>query len=332
MAYRAEDEDRRMDDDTTPDTAGGTTDDPEALRAEIDQTRARMSETLDELGERLNPQNIKEQVKDQLRDATIGTVADVARSATERVRDSGGTIMSVIRDNPIPAAMVAVGLGWMLVNSRRENGRGYERGDYELSERPWREEGMGYSGSGYTGGSGSAYVGGMYREGTIAGGYESSGRYGDEDQGVADRVREKAGELKHRAGELGHKAQDAASRVGERARGVAHTTAERARELGHSVSETTRRQATRVEHGYEENPLIFGALAIALGVGAGLAMPATRREQEWMGDARDRVVDRVKEVASEKGERAKHVAERVYDTAKETARQAARDEGLTRKT
>ena len=328
MAYRADDE-NRMTEETPPDVGGDTADDPETLRAEIDETRARMTDTLDEIGERLNPQNIKDHVKEQIRDATIGTVADVARNATERVRESGGTIMSMIRDNPIPTAMIAVGLGWMLANSRRD-GRDYERDEHDASDRRWREEGMGYAGSGYTGGSGSAYVGGMYREGTIAGAYEGSGRGYDDSPDMMDRVREKAGDLKHRAEELGHRAKDAAGHVGERARGLAHGTADRARDLGHSVSDTARRQATRVEHGYESNPLLFGAMALALGVGAGLAMPVTRREQEWMGETRDRVVDRVKDVASEKGQQVQHVAERVIDSAKETARQAARDEGLTR--
>src|SRR5205085_5658969 len=55
------------------------------IRENIEQTRAQMSETIDELQERLSPSNLKEQVKEQVieqyeqvketvREATIGKV------------------------------------------------------------------------------------------------------------------------------------------------------------------------------------------------------------------------------------------------------------------
>ncbi|MBW3636145.1 MAG: DUF3618 domain-containing protein, partial [Armatimonadetes bacterium] len=44
----------------------------EEIRDEIEHTRAEMSQTIDELQEKLSPQHIKEQVKDSVREATIG--------------------------------------------------------------------------------------------------------------------------------------------------------------------------------------------------------------------------------------------------------------------
>src|SRR5688572_31848777 len=93
----------------------------EQLREDIEQTRDRMSDTLDQLGERLNPNRIKRQVSDNIREATIGRVENMARHAADRVNDSKDGVLNTIRDNPIPAAMIGIGLGWLLFNGRRED-------------------------------------------------------------------------------------------------------------------------------------------------------------------------------------------------------------------
>src|SRR5688572_28778585 len=90
-----------------PDTRDG--EDPVALRADIDRTRRRISEDLDELGQRLNPQNVKAQIKDGVREATIGRVENMARQA-------GDGLMQTIKDNPLPAAMAGIGLAWLFMN------------------------------------------------------------------------------------------------------------------------------------------------------------------------------------------------------------------------
>ncbi len=93
-------------------------DNTDAIRADINETRARMSQTLDALGARLNPQTIKDNVKDSIREATIGRVSHMAQSAATSVTRSASGVADTIRENPIPAAMIAIGLGWMFFNGR----------------------------------------------------------------------------------------------------------------------------------------------------------------------------------------------------------------------
>ena len=112
------------------DAEGGQSANTEALRAEIETTRMRMSDTLDEIGNRLNPQTIKENVKDSIREATIGRVSHMARNATESVQRSTSGITNAVRENPIPAAMIAVGLGWMFFNNKSERA---ERGMQQMA-------------------------------------------------------------------------------------------------------------------------------------------------------------------------------------------------------
>ena len=69
----------------------------------------------------------------------------------------------------------------------------------------------------------------------------------------------------------------------------------------------------------EERPLAVGAAAIALGVVAGLMIPSTRKEDELMGETRDRLMERAKEVGGEALEKGKQVATVAVDTLKEEA-------------
>src|SRR6476620_9356347 len=107
------------------------TNDPDAIRAGINETRERLSDTLSELGERLNPQLVKEQVtervKEGIRDATIGRIEQMARGAADTVTTARTSMVDTIRDNPVPAAMVAVGLGWLLFNGRRSDSQSSQR-------------------------------------------------------------------------------------------------------------------------------------------------------------------------------------------------------------
>lgn len=96
-------------------------DDPGAIRAEISETRERISQDLDEIGERLNPHNVKADIKDGIREATIGRVEEMARQAGERLSGAGSGIVQTIRDNPLPAAVAGIGLLWLFTNRDRNS-------------------------------------------------------------------------------------------------------------------------------------------------------------------------------------------------------------------
>jgi len=302
MAERFEEQTEIRVSSTTSDASAGASD-TAAIRADIRETRERMGETVEEIGERLNPNRLKEQVKQNVRDATIGKVENMARDVAERVDDTRRTAMDTIRDNPVPAAMIGVGLGWLLWSARHES-------SHDRQSRGGRMgRGSSYRGYGTTG-YGTGYGQGLYASERYGeSGYGAEGAESDESK--MDRVRE-------RASELGERVHDTAEHVGERAHEMADT-----------VAEETRHQAERVESQFYENPLAIGAATLALGVAAGLAVPRTQKEAELMGGARDKLVDRAREVARETKDKVEHVAERTFDDARDTAKQAARDEGLT---
>lgn len=297
-------------------------DDPDAIRADIRETRDRVGDTLEQIGERLNPHHITEQVKDNLRDATIGRVEHMAENAAERVNETRTSIMERVRDNPIPAAMVGIGLGWLFMNGRKQNSSSSTQ--YSGSKSQSRNQGYG---SGSYQGSGSGYGRNVYGS-SYQGGYS-----GDTGEGTVDHLRDRAGELgqtvKDTAGNLADKAQGVAGTIADRTQNVASSLVDHTQDMASSIAQTSRNQTRRVEDLFQEAPLVAGVATLALGLAAGLALPSTRKESELMGDARDHFVDHAREVVNETTTKVGHVAERVVDQAQSTAAEAAKSEGLT---
>jgi hypothetical protein len=109
------------------DGEAGHTDDPEVdeLVVEIVETREQMTDTVEEIGSRLDPHNIVEGAKATVREATIGKVEGMADTAGALVNDAGDTvreagsgIVDTITRNPIPAALVGIGVGWLVLSKR----------------------------------------------------------------------------------------------------------------------------------------------------------------------------------------------------------------------
>ena len=95
----------------------------EEIRAGIQETRDRISQDLDEIGERLNPHNVKEDIKEGIREATIGRVEDMARQAGQRLNDAGNGLVQTIRDNPVPAVIAGVGLARLFLGQSESGSR-----------------------------------------------------------------------------------------------------------------------------------------------------------------------------------------------------------------
>jgi ElaB/YqjD/DUF883 family membrane-anchored ribosome-binding protein len=99
--------------------------DPAKIRAEIVETRAEMSETIDAIQEKLSPQRLMDDAKQNVRDATVGkvttmvnTVTDRATEVGEQVQDQARQAVTYVRDNPIPALLIGAGVTWLLMRSR----------------------------------------------------------------------------------------------------------------------------------------------------------------------------------------------------------------------
>jgi hypothetical protein len=250
-------------------------------------------------------------------DATVGRVEHMVHDARDTVTDAGTTVLDTIKANPIPAALIGVGLGWLIFGASRGSG-----GSAERTMRRYRRDAGGYGQYGY-GGYG-------YAEGRDEHDFERGPRrvlrqgqravshaLHDAGQGAANlghKVQEGASHLVDQAtgavrgaGEMvGHYAVDAEHRVEELAGGAREAAthlAQDARRTGGRVARRAGRQIRRAEQGVEstlrENPLALGAVAIAIGAAIGLSLPHTNVEDEWMGDAKDRLLHKAEDFAGE---------------------------------
>lgn len=284
----------------------------EQIRSEINRTRSNMDETFAALDAKLTPSQIGLEVWNLFKGGSSAGASKLWRIAKE---------------HPMPAAVIGLGLGWLLVeSSKEEEDRASYRFRGEYSD-------YGYGRPSYAGATGTraytAYDSGYntYDEYDEEGGRLSAAK--DKVKDVADSAKDAVSGAAHRVGDAASSAKDRVSDLGHRAKdrasGLKYRTKDRAVALKGQANYKARQARLGFWQKMEENPLMVGAATLALGVIAGLSIPSTRKENELMGETRDRILEEVKETGQEVLEKGKHVAEAVVDTVKNEAQ----GQGLT---
>jgi ElaB/YqjD/DUF883 family membrane-anchored ribosome-binding protein len=108
---------------------------PQEIEFEIERTRERMSSNLDALGEKLSPDNLKQQAKE----AISNKAQDVVSNVGDTARQTGGRMIDFITENPLPVAAVGLGAIWLFTlrkgNRREVSGDRMSRFAYTGPER-----------------------------------------------------------------------------------------------------------------------------------------------------------------------------------------------------
>jgi hypothetical protein len=352
---------------------------------EIESTRSRMDETLDELGDRLNPRRIIDDVMDYFTGPSRSSGAK--SSATARVSESasefGQNLGRTVRDNPVPTVLIGAGLAWLafglghddskedrprrrskrdryFVDEYDDDDEGYMADDdyvlqtgfaehqhegnehelvppesYMISSKElddpsmWEKTKQAASGAVDSVTGAAASVGEAIGDATsatasgissaassvassAASGASAAGTATSDAAAAAYRSSRRAGRDAYRYG----------SRMGRRAgRGVSR----QGHNLSESVSDLAAKASDKYQHASELYPLAVGAGCMALGMLAGLVVPRTRREDQWMGKASDDLMDD----AYEAGEQLVQRGQRVVSETIDKAAVSADEHGLT---
>jgi ElaB/YqjD/DUF883 family membrane-anchored ribosome-binding protein len=280
---------------------------PEEIESDLERTRAEVSSTIDAIQSKLTPGQMMDQA--------------VAYARTSLPADFGVNLANTVRDNPVPVALMGVGIAWLMASSRGAGSGASVRRRYAYDDD---------------------YDSRRYDPDLSAGGTQ-----GDKLHRATAAVSGKSSELKDRvsatghnamdkANELGHRFSDSASSVADRARNATSTardriseTAANARARIGDLSHLSQDQYYRAKDGFsrmlDEQPLMVGVLGLAAGALLGAALPNTRREDQMLGRTRDDLLDKAKEAASEQAERVKESARHVADVAKEEVKSMAAD-------
>lgn len=135
---------------------------------------------------------------------------------------------------------------------------------------------------------------------------------------LRDQVAGAAGQVRQSAQSVGETVQGYTSAIGDQASRTADRTRQYASQAGQQVTD----RATALVN---DQPLLVAAIGLAVGAAIAACLPATRTEDEMMGEASDAVKKAARDVASEQFATAKAVAGRVAEEAKTVAER----EGLT---
>ncbi|HEX4512576.1 MAG TPA: DUF3618 domain-containing protein, partial [Polyangiaceae bacterium] len=107
--------------------SNGLTNDTVALRDQIARTRYEMAQTIERIDTRLDPEALKEQAKARALELTeqaktAAYDATIGKAKTMVSKTSNG-IADTIKANPVPLALTALGIGWLVVNARAAQAR-----------------------------------------------------------------------------------------------------------------------------------------------------------------------------------------------------------------
>lgn len=202
------------------------------------------------------------------------------------------TAVDQLRENPIPIALIGLGVAWLAISQTRRS--------------------------------------------STAGAYQGSGYYPtyegyDEEEGLRAKVKAKAEAAKAKLAETAEKAKarlaSAQTHAADGVTGVrgkvgeyAHLAQDRAGEYGRAARQ-------RFDDTLDSEPLVIGAIGLAVGAAIGAALPSTPAERRYFGPARSKVADRARASLDD----VKDVAQRAYGQVKdELHRQTGPDgEGAT---
>lgn len=306
------------------------------IEREVEQSRSDIEHTLDAIQDRLSP--------GQMLDKAMGVFRGGSGDFARNLGDS-------ITANPIPLALIGVGVAWMMYSSQRPARPSYraETGywDEDLDEIEEYYAGFAEDEEHFAGYPGEeAYVSGETETSEGFGSHlKEAGRTAKSKMGAVGEQARHAGERVRHAGERARHAAERARRAGEHARERFGRAGEQARERfgrageqarerfgraragisesAHEAGERLRQQGYRATRGMrrtlDEQPLVLGAIGLAIGAALGAALPPTETEDELMGEARDKALRQATKAGREQADKMREAAGAVAAAAREEA-------------
>jgi hypothetical protein len=72
---------------------------------------------------------------------------------------------------------------------------------------------------------------------------------------------------------------------------------------------------------FQDNPLTVGTVTLAIGAAVALSLPRTQKEDQWLGESRDRLVDQAKATVKEIMPKTKEIAGEITQAARESVKE-----------
>jgi len=294
------------------------------IEREVEGTRARLTETIEELRKRASPGQLMDQVVDYVRGSGG---ADFAQNLGQAVRD-----------NPIPVLLIGGGIAWLMLSGKQTT-----TAASATEPRPgMRAQSPGYrqapeTGAGTPPGEGVQSHNFALADRALDVASAAREQVGAASEGLRTAASDIAGQAAEAAGSAYGSVADAASSVAAKVGATTTAALQRVTDLGRDAREQATGMSAsaqqRLSGLLQEQPLVLGALGVALGAAVGALLPSTSAENRLMGETRDALGSkvqeaveegyaRVRDAAGDQLQRATTAAAETYDRAKEHLDQA----------
>lgn len=314
--------------------------DYDAMQREIRERQARIGDTIQVLKRktaRLAPRHLMEQTMNRMHTTPGGYGERAQDRYYEPIRNQthqrSHSVGETMRSNPIPLAMIGIGLGWLALTAsgydRRiaRSGTMHNVRDRAGSAAQYARDTFYSAGSSVREVASHAYERASDAASHV---YERASdavdEAGDRVRGLADHARDRASDLTDHARDRAHgMRRDMSSRVDSHI-GNHGTSHFRASDRLHSAT-------GRFWEMVDDHPMVAGMMGVALGAALGASIPSSRYEDRWVGDYADEATNRAKEMALDAMDRGTRAARAAVEAAKEevgdavsAASDAAREE------
>src|SRR5690606_24889359 len=88
-----------------------------------------MGAKIDRIGERLSPEQLKQQAQESMNEMMTDTANRISAYVRENQRELSDSLVHTLKHNPVPTALIGLGLGWLLVESFSTSSGKAEYGD-----------------------------------------------------------------------------------------------------------------------------------------------------------------------------------------------------------
>jgi Protein of unknown function (DUF3618) len=264
------------------------------IEREIDHTRRELALTLAALERKLAARYLVEKGFDMFKD-TLGDDYGLKRG------------LDIVRDNPVPIALIGIGAAWLLASNSGVVDRIAQ--DQRITAARRRVTGL------------ASDVGNRAGElaSTVAERVGIAGNGADRPLGYTGNPMVDEADTRTTSTGWVHQMSD-----------MAQDAIRSARDSGGAVLDRTQDQASRiadqVTDAFERHPLLIGAIGVMAGAMIAALLPATRVEDEWFGGARDELWQRAEAVGQEAVSRVRDTAVRAADAAADAAADTVKSE------
>lgn len=268
------------------------------IERDISQERAQMSDSINNLQKKFSVEAI---------------VGDLGTMFRDQGGDLANAVSKTVGRNPAAVALVGVGLAWLFIGQNRQQSnrtsddpwadRQRQRGSYDK----WDRQGANWGPKDDESDRGEFWYGNdqgarqRKEQGrSLAGDGQYRNSMGDGSTGMMGKVQNAAGAvgdaMSGAASSVGHAAHDLTDRLSHGLEGFSDEARDRvmaARRAAHDARDASAAAMQRGKQAatnlFEDQPLVVGALAVALGAAMGGALPHSKIEDDALGDSSDRL-------------------------------------------